>query len=237
MVKDGHSTYLIGKIHPVLKCVMGHSVKPFSDLKQYYPNTKYITVLRDPVRRCLSEYQHRVRKYGTHSFESFLDTNRSNNMQCAFIAGSHDVEAAKRILSEEYFAVGILEQYDEFLALLSKELFPGIPVNTYGIQNVSKEDQKQDRQEILDAHQDTILEQNSLDVELYAYVKNEILPRQREKFGVTSSEVTKELATGRRAANKAFTYRHYIDYVVRKLYYKPTIRLLRILNGLPAGGY
>ena len=48
------------KINPFIKSIGGHSVVPFGDLKNNFSNIRFITLLRDPVQRYISQYQYNV---------------------------------------------------------------------------------------------------------------------------------------------------------------------------------
>ena len=62
------------QINPYIVSIGGHSVVPFGNLAAHFENIRFITVLRDPVQRYLSQYQHNVEKLGyPGSFQAFLE--------------------------------------------------------------------------------------------------------------------------------------------------------------------
>ena len=48
------------RVNPFLNAIAGHSIFPYSDLKRYVPDVRYVTILRDPVKRYISHYQYWV---------------------------------------------------------------------------------------------------------------------------------------------------------------------------------
>ena len=164
------------KINPFIKAIGGHSVAPFGDLQNNFKNMRFITLLRNPIKRYISQYQYNVEKLKhTGSFREFLENKTSWNKQVRTIAGSEDVELAKYILKNKYLLVGIVEEFDEFLILLKRKLqplnfHPGYRIKNIGRKNSSlrKELEKQIKQ-----YREDIQERNMLDIELYHFVKTE----------------------------------------------------------------
>lgn len=106
------------KIFPAPKAISGHNlVDPETHINE--PGAKIITVLRDPVSRCASHYQDEVLRGGISlSFEEWINKEEHQNLSVKIIAGTDDLEKAKRLLSESYHWVGITEQFNESLKLL-----------------------------------------------------------------------------------------------------------------------
>ncbi|HXV64075.1 MAG TPA: hypothetical protein VEK15_25470 [Vicinamibacteria bacterium] len=221
----------IWRINPLVECIVGHSVRPNDDLDAVFPGIRYITLLRDPVERYVSQYLQHLAKRGYLPFELFFKKDRANR-QTRFIAGSEDLSAAKQILAQRYLAVGLSDQFDEFLVLLSKKLAPRFVAPSYRIVNVSSD--KQAKQRILDRYRDRILETQRLDMELYNFVRFELLPREKARFPEFDDEV--KLLKERRAKSRPPRMLPCVDYLVRQVYYRPATGLVRALNGLPARG-
>lgn len=219
-------------INPFIQCIVGHSVRPYSDLKEVYCNIKYITILRDPINRCISHYQQRVKKFGEISLKEFLSREWVPNLQTRFIAGSLDLYAAKKILSENFFVIGILEELDEFLILLSKKLKFDIKDMSYTVKRVTKDKNKKNA--LRREYKDFIIESHQLDIELYDYTRKVILPKQKSMYGQSFEEDVASFRNRNTVINRKPS-RPYIDYLIRKLYYRPIIQTIRKLNGLPAG--
>jgi hypothetical protein len=173
-------------------------------------------------------------KFGSISFDEFLKRDWVSNLQTRHIAGSQDTELAKELLSRRFFAVGVLKEFDEFLAILANRLLPEPFDAAYKVMRVAKD--KHQKQEILARYKDAIVESHQADLELYEYAKREILPRQREAYA--SDIGADRSAMGGHATAPGMNFpvtRLRIDYLVRKLYYEPVSGAIRVLHGLPAG--
>ena len=133
-----------------LRCLMGHV--PFGIDSQLPGHPVYITILRDPVARFISEYGQvqRVKRHGawrppvdmleSMTLEDFLDyriENNSLNAQTRFIGGfvppsgskppfdplpPDALETAKFNLENRFAVVGITDRFDESLLLMKKRL-------------------------------------------------------------------------------------------------------------------
>lgn len=220
-------------LNPLIKSIAGHSVKPYGSLYRTYPRIRFITLLRDPVQRYISQYQYNVEKLGADlSFDDYLQDKFSFNKQTRAIAGSEDIVLAKNILSERFFLVGIVEEFDEFLILLKKKLEPIKFRPGYKVQNIAKKGSQIGKhlEEQQNKYLDQIIERNLLDMELYDYCKNEILTKEKKEYGPTY-EYDAEKFKGR---NKNFprNFLRYLDYACRKCYYESTFAFIRKFNGL-----
>ncbi|HSF18507.1 MAG TPA: hypothetical protein VLK65_23465 [Vicinamibacteria bacterium] len=221
----------IWRINPLVECIVGHAVRPNDDLDAAFPGIRYITLLRDPAERYVSQYLQHLAKRGYLPFEHFLKKDRANR-QTRFIAGAEDLSAAKQILAERYLAVGVSDQFDEFLVLLSKKLAPRFVAPSYRIVNVSSNEQA--KQRILARHRDRILETQRLDTELYNFVRFELFAREKARFPRFDDDV--RLLEERRAKSSPPLMLPCVDYLVRHVYYRPATGIVRVLNGLPARG-
>ncbi len=222
------------KLLPGLSCIAGHSVKPFSDLNEQAPNIRYITILRDPVKRYLSQYQYWVERMGKSlSFEEFLDTEEVRNFQTRKIARSGEVDEAKQILSEKFFLVGFVEEFDEFLVLLRKKMLPTQFEIRYKQQNLGRN--RVPTSDLAERYADRILENNRLDMDLYTFVRKELFPVYISQYG---EEFHRDVEEFRRINSLGGVpmARRYLDYLVRRLYIGPITGIIRVMNGMPARG-
>ena len=185
------------------------------------PST-YITLLRDPVKRILSEYfagftrlshrQHRVIK--ELSVPQFVSTLANNNAQTKMIAGlsnSYDflaeecteqtLAAAKTNLCERFSLVGITEQFESTLALAKCILGWNVPRYT------SFNSTRKPAMAISPETRRFIAEHNRFDVELYQYAVglfNEALARHAEEISGTADAVRRARLAG---GSRLFYYR------------------------------
>jgi len=70
-----------------LRGIAGHNVKAYSDLHVAFPEVRYFTWLRDPVKRYLSHFKNRSRAYAREDFERWADTTWTHDWQTRMIAG------------------------------------------------------------------------------------------------------------------------------------------------------
>ena len=111
------------RLNPFAQSLSGHWIRPFIDYREYAERLLWYTVLRDPVMRYLSHFQHHIEKLGaSRSFEDWLGDSIQHNWQTQHLAGEQDVEAAKQILATRFRFVGLLERFVESLLLLQHQL-------------------------------------------------------------------------------------------------------------------
>lgn len=162
----------------------------------------YITLLRDPVSRVISQYYHVLRHpnvswYGRVQGMSLRDfvrnkltpdlDNGQTRVLCTQQGNSSDVrafgqcsvdmlEGAKRNLMERFAVVGLTERFDETLVLLQR---------TFGWRNIFylRQNVSTNRPRRLDVPGDVkeaILECNELDIQLYRFAA-EVFQQQIDK--------------------------------------------------------
>ena len=218
-------------INPFVRCISGHDIKPYSDLLDKFPGIRYITLLRDPIKRTLSQYQYNVEKLGSNlSFDEHLRIPGENNTQTRWIAGSDDIDLAKKNIIKRFFLVGIVEEFDEFLILLRKKLEPLKFRPGYRTQNVAKKDSpiRTNINRHFDDYREKIIRRNHLDIELYNYIKEEILPKEKKDYGPSFEfDVAQFKKLEKRYASNLLRY---LDYFYRKCYYMPILKLIQKVN-------
>jgi len=168
-----------------LRVIKGHM--PFGVHRLIGRPSTYITVLRDPVERVISEYyfalhyplhpQHQ--RMQTLTLEQYATTTPHHNLQCKLLAGSpaqrdflagdcteQTLEAAKANLAAHFSLAGLTERFDETLALF-KVLF-GWKLSHYASFNVGQ--QRQSRETVPESARQVIAERNRYDVAIYQHV-------------------------------------------------------------------
>ncbi len=209
------------RINPFVRCIGGHAVLPHGPLAEGWPGMRYITLLRDPVSRYVSQFRYTRDKKGRgHSFEDFLANDWYANFQTRKIAGVDDPDAAKRILEERFVAVGTVERFDLFVEALRAILGQGFAAR-YRRCNVASRTEETDR--IRQAYGTEIMDRNRADLELYRFVEASL--GKSPEPAALHAEVS-ETPSVLSAAALAF----------RKLYVEPRIGLRRSLNGLSWSG-
>lgn len=225
------------KICPWVKSISGHSLYPTKQLTDSYPQFKYITLFRSPANRYLSQFQYwRENLNYDITFKHFLSREHAYNLQTRKIAGSVNLDKAIDILESGFFLVGVVEEFNEFLLMLKQKLFPIIFDPGYRQQNIGSKSSNLShmKNQIYETYQKEILERNSVDAELYKYVTDIILPRQRKLYG--PSLQADLLAFQKQIESFRWGTARYFDYIFRKLYLDPTIGFLRKMSGLPYKG-
>jgi len=222
---------IVHKMLPSLRCISGHAVTPFSGLENSCFEVEYITIMRDPVKRYLSQYQHWVEKKKLdYDFEEFLELDELKNFQTKKYVGTDDLEKAKDILKEKFKLVGYVEAYDQFLVLLDSA-FSDIEFDaSYRRQNPAHN--KISVKELKEKYIDRIEDNNKVDIALYEFVKNELFPSYIKEYGQSFNDDVEKF----KASNEAFEpprLRRWLDYLFRKVYVIPVSGLIRLFNGKP----
>jgi hypothetical protein len=210
---------------------------PFGVHRLLPQSATYLTVLRDPIDRGISEYYYALsrvvhpehRKMKQLSFEEYIKATPYANVQTKLIAGQDPgydflggdctaatLAQAKENLAKHFSLVGLTERFEETLAL-AKIIF-GWQVRNYASFNVTKGRPRKD--DVPAEIRAAIGEQYRYDVELYDYAKGlfeENLARHADRVRVelTTIEQAKAQATsesyyfrGASAARKAISRLH-----------------------------
>lgn len=189
-----------------IDCLVGHI--PYG-LHEYLSRpADYITFLRDPIERAVSQFYYICRRPSNRIYPlikekgfSFVDYveneeyGRPDNVQIRFIIGAgtegqmtaNELEQAKVALRDKYICFGLTERFDDSLVLLKKAL--GWDRVYYVKQNVTK-----DRPALTDIPQGIIKrleEKYALDAELYGFGRKEF----EKRVDSMSDTLGKELAT------------------------------------------
>ena len=224
---------VILKINPFIHAIGGHSVAPYGDLMRRAKSLTFITQVRDPVSRAVSQYRFwNNRQIDDSGPESFLKHPVSQNFQVKKLAGQNNFQLAKNNILENFMLAGTVERFEEFLVLLAQKL--GLPLNwfTYRKQNV---DCGPSDTNIPNDFADRLRERNQLDQSLYDWIDGELYPRYISEyhgdFAADLAEFNILQAEGSESQLKIK-----IDAVYRNAYLKPVSGLIRVWNGLPYHG-
>lgn len=235
-VFSARSMKTLFKINPFVESISGHSIKPYSDLSILLPNIKYVTILREPIARYVSQYQYHIDRMGSNwKFQDYLKKDFDYNFQTKKIAGSEDLEKAKEIIRDNFFLVGIAEEFDNFLQILKNKILPFNLDTSYQKKNVaSKNKIKKYIYDNMDKYKDQIKERNKLDVELYEYAKNYIYDIEKKRYLDSENRSDDNLKWDSLHKRKIifFLYKLY-----RKLYYEQIVKVIRYANGSHIGKY
>jgi hypothetical protein len=196
----------------------------------------YVTLLRHPLARVVSRYKHIVRNPSDHfhdfvtsshiSLEDYassdFDTNQLDNGQTRQIAGiwrddpdANTLLTAKANLSS-FLAMGLVERFDESLALFQSVLDWGMPIY------LNRNADPSASLHISDRAAELIQERNRLDLELYGYAQERFAQLVDEQ-GPSFHRRVSTLKALNRAAN-----------VVGRRTWPVLLKMVRTQSGTPA---
>jgi hypothetical protein len=215
-----------------LRGIAGHNVKAYSDLHVAFPEVRYFTWLRDPVKRYLSHFKNRSRAYAREDFERWADKTWTHDWQTRMIAGEANAQKAIELLSGRIGFVGLTETFDESLLMLGQWLGePGFrpeyrPVNQLaGKQRARDSAREQADLSYLDTPEvrERLRAINALDQQVYDFAVRECHARQRAAY---PGDLTADVATMReRNQNLAEWTEPLSSRLLRNWVYKPALVL------------
>ena len=144
--------------------ICGHTVWGLHEHLNSNINARYITLLRDPLDRCISSYhfgKHKLKH--NYTCEEYIDRYLHNFFVKTL--GSGSLQLAKKRLVDSFYLFGVLELFQEFLALLCDKLL--IEENEYSIENISESSKLKIDQQIID----NFKKKNRLDYDFYKWAK------------------------------------------------------------------
>lgn len=214
------------RINPWLRVFGGHAIQPFGDLCDVFPNIRFVTIFRDPVKRYISQFLYGNTVLNLNvTFDQFLSDERTHNFQTRKIAGQANSELAMKILGERFLAFGLVEKFDHFLSKLALKLKPQPFKCAYEIRNVGSTATEEAK--LLNSYEQQIRAVNQVDSELYQHV--------RSLWEADISDPAEDFHPDRRVRLRD-RVKHYADGALRKVYYEPVTGLLRLRNGLAMKG-
>lgn len=225
------------RINPFLRAIGGHAVTPRSDLTSHSPRpVRYITVLREPVARYLSQFRYWNRVMGKDwSFERFLDHELSFDMQTRKLSGARDASAALSILRDEFALVGTVEALDEFLVQFAA--ISALPFDPHYRARNTGESDRAEADKLMQKFGDEVVSRNQSDLALYEHVTNALLPEQRARYsGDMHAALTAFRVRQAQAGAARVDLRLLLDGALRKGWYEPVTGWVRRRAGMPSRG-
>ena len=224
---------IVKRLNPFLRGIGGHAVVPHSDLLGNSTPIAFITQVRDPIARTISQYRFRIRRLKKNADpEAFLRHPVANNFQVRKIAGCQDLEQAKSILRHRFWLAGPVDDFDSFLVLLARRMRLPLQLFTYRRQNITAQPQQI---ELPDGFREQLREQNQLDLHLVDWIGSELFPKYLEDYdGDFDADLRafQEL----QKSNEAGGWRSSAGYLFRNAYWKPATGAIRVLHGIPFNG-
>jgi hypothetical protein len=176
------------KVFPWLCSLAGHNL--LDPLCLPIQNPFYITFLREPVARVISHYQDSVLNGDNElTFEQTL--RRFQEFENCHVKhlGNGNLDQAKRFLEQCHF-VGLTERFELSLEILQR-LSPCKLNLKYKRRRVAASNSLRTTVESDPRLIELAKEYNRLDLELYAFAKNEIFTRQCERVGLSYESQTR----------------------------------------------
>lgn len=171
----------VKRCYPTLVSLQGHSVRVGTEFEQVFPNPRFFTIIRNPIARCISHYQHAA----THGVKPVLKDWIPSvaNELCKAICGEANSNRAIEVMENKIGFVGLTESYNESMLLWRNWTgFPDLDL-TYMSKNVAsssaaKSELKNDPEamELIQSH-------HIEDKKLFDYVCQTVYPRQKAEYG------------------------------------------------------
>jgi hypothetical protein len=162
-------------------CIQGHF--PYGIHKYFSKPYAYVTMLREPIDRVISEYfyirnipwNENHEKVMKMSLEEYQNEQINQNLQTRYILGTNfnkpltdeDFEQAKLNLLNDFSLVGITEYFDQSVFMMQKQFeWDNI---YYSKVNVTKS--RLSKREVSPVLLEKIMENNQYDIQLYSLAK------------------------------------------------------------------
>lgn len=204
-------------LHPPLRSIAGHTITPYSDLETVLPDLRYYTFLREPIARTASHYQyHRDSMRKHRPFEEWIHMERLRNFQCRMIAGEPSASAAIKMIEEKDMFVGLVEDFDESLRMLSAWMDGALCLD-YRSRNVASRQSLARSLREDPGTLELLREANDEDVELHRWATQVWMKRQRSRLGAAAPAVSVP-------RERMASLRLGLHLLHRNLVYKPVLR-------------
>lgn len=215
---------LVKSVLPGLKSIAGHKVRPYSDLNAYDDNIKYFTFLREPISRCVSQYQYEVHNNITElNFDSWINRNEITNWQTKMLSSFSDPNIKDAIFAVDniLFYVGLVEYFDRSLCEL-KELLSGMyDIELVGFhKNQAKSNTIKKRILKNEDYLGRLKEANQKDIVLYEYVLKHIF-KSNKIINNNSSSMIPDIQIIPFYNKLTGYFNLLINFFFRNLFYKP----------------
>lgn len=219
------------RVNPWVRSLAGHSIRSFSDLDQASPDLRFYTFLRDPIRRCISEYQYSVAqgRWPEGAFDRWIEDARYRNVQCESLAGCADADAAIDQIERRIDFVGVTERFDESMALMQSYLeLPHFRPLQKRV-NAARDNRIRDALLADSAAMTKIRDANCEDTRVFDYVLGEVYPRQQQRATRVQVGASGQASAG--VAARQYNARFWINGLHRYLVYKPALSAYRAFAG------
>jgi hypothetical protein len=215
------------RLYPRAISIAGHGLRPFVDYEEFSEQLSWYTVLREPIARSISNYQHQVERMGrSESLETWLDRPENRNWHVRMLSGGQHLEVAKRTL-ERMRCFGSVERLAEFLVLLRSSMgWPELKLDVSAQRNTARRGSVAAHiREHSEDHEPSLRKANELDLELYRYAMDELYPRRIQEYGEERLEA--EIGGAMTHPCRSDLVRGLAADAYRRGGYKPLVRVMR----------
>jgi hypothetical protein len=180
-----HLGQLIKKYPLQVTGIGGHRMGAFLNYESVVKSgICYFTLMRNPIERYMSHLNWQkfvMRKNWTP--ESFFSDPSAYNYQALRIAGTRDIDKAKKIMKEKFSLIGMIEKYDEAMVLLKGVIGDSSLDFRYEKANIKSYVEKAYRFDQLSPNlQEKAIANNKIDIELYRFLQEELYPIYLNRF-------------------------------------------------------
>jgi len=161
--------------------ISSHALKPFTDFNELESKFEWVTFLRDPVERYVSQYIHQQTGNSEHFKMDIFSWARNygrSNWQVKWLAGEENLEKAIEVAEKKITFIGVVEHFDESLVLMNQCLREPLDISYDAPLMVVRD--RSLKNELLNDEETRafIVEQNELDIKFYNYVLDNIFYKQ-----------------------------------------------------------
>tara|TARA_B100000579_G_scaffold25171_1_gene17739 strand:+ start:33466 stop:34347 length:882 start_codon:yes stop_codon:yes gene_type:complete len=167
------------RVNNNIKWFTGHQLRLFEGRYSSLPNAKYMTFFRNPIDRYLSHFQQwNLKHESSESIERRINDKKENNYMVRFLADTEDLEKAKSVIDQNLDFIGFAEKFDISLLLMKQylNLDDKFDLRYAMIKHMTG---KTPGRNYLDNkfsylpqdYKEKIIQNNTLDIELYEYAK------------------------------------------------------------------
>ncbi|MBD3393784.1 MAG: hypothetical protein GF418_16760 [Chitinivibrionales bacterium] len=181
---DSRYLNLAKRLFPRLRAIGGHNVT----LDAAFRTDRFfrVTFLREPVSRTISEYQHAIGRTtdvpkAVDSFPQWLNNTSTPNQQTRKVARREDLDEAKYRLENIYDFVGLTEQFDASLRILSRMAPHQLDID-YARKQTSEQVTVGEEIRKTRKHVEAIRAANELDRALYDYAREHLFEKYKVRF-------------------------------------------------------
>jgi hypothetical protein len=166
--------------------ICGHRVAAFNQLETVVPDLRYFTLLRDPVKRCVSRFLHLHRSHVDQctpdDLKRFCVDPLERNVQTRWLCGSEDAASAISIMDQKLGFVGLTERFDETMVMFHAWLGSADLKVGYKTINVGK---AKPSWPILEDPElaEVVREANQADFELHRHAAEHTFAKQVNNYG------------------------------------------------------